>query len=99
MKLFRRKELREAYKYADEGGQALHITKPMEPWKSSPKTPKCFREAELWGHLIDYDLERLKQTAKEFGVKRIKVSRVGQRGQHIDLCGAPLVWALSVADE
>lgn len=97
MKLFLKRELLKAYKYAADGNQALHIMEPIEPFKSSPKTPKCFREASLWGHLIDYDFERLKKTAMRLGVRRIVVSRHNQTGQHIDLCGKPLERAIEEA--
>lgn len=59
----------------------------------------CFRKTnrQKWAHLCDDDMERLKALARRLGVKRIKVSKEGQRGQHIDLCGAPLRKAIGEA--
>lgn len=45
-------------------------------------------------HLLDANESRLIKTAKRCGVRVIKVSRRGKRGQHIDLCGKPLEKAL-----
>lgn len=87
MKLFAERELLAAYEHAKTGGQALHLFSDPGLW---PGAPACFKKTREAGHLIDYDTPRLIRTAKSFGVRVINVSRRGQRGQHIDLCGRPL---------
>jgi hypothetical protein len=94
MKLFQEKEIFKAYTFASSGGQALHLFEFAGIW---PGSPVCFKCSRFAAHLIDYDITRLKLTASELGVKKIIVSRVGQRGQHIDLCGRPLQKALGLA--
>lgn len=95
MKIFEHKQLREAYAHADAGGQALHLWTP--PSAVRERAPLCFRQAKQWAHLIDYDLPRLKKTARRLGIRRIAVDRIGQRGQHVDLCGKPLAEAIAWA--
>lgn len=87
MKLFAERELLAAYEHAKKGGQALHL---FGSPGLSPGAPACFKRSNEAGHLFDYDRHRLIRTAKRFGVRIIKVSRLGRRGQHIDLCGRPL---------
>ena len=88
MKLFSHMDIHAAYEYSAAGGQALHVWNPGGGW---PGAPSCFaRNTKQWGHLMDRDIERLERTARSLGVRVIKSSRIGQRGQHIDLCGAPL---------
>ena len=48
---------------------------------------------------MDQDIDRLKKTAAELGVKKIVVSRIGGKGQHVDLCGRPLQKALLLANQ
>ena len=58
------------------------------------KIPACFHRARKWAHLMDLNRERLVETAIRLGVKKIVVANEGLRGQHIDLCGAPLEKAI-----
>lgn len=86
MKLFQERELLAAYEYARAGGQALHFFNAG----AYPNAPKCFKKHKEAAHLIDYDKYRLIRTARSFGVREIRVGRLGKQGQHIDLCGKPL---------
>ena len=97
MKLFKSKNLFEAMDYVKAGGQALHVWKPPE--NAYSEAPVCFKKTKLWGHLLDNNLARLTATARNLGVKVIKVSKQGQRGQHIDLCGKPLQKAIGEAEK
>lgn len=96
MKRFEHREVFEAIKYAEDGGQALHVWEPNG--YTEPNMPICFRRTnrKTWAHLIDYNKERLIKSAKSFGVRIIKVSKEGVRGQHIDLCGKPLLKAMEL---
>lgn len=87
MKLFQERELLAAYEHAKKGGQALHLFGSPGPY---PGAPACFKRSKEAGHLFDYDRHRLIRTAKRFGVRIIRIGRLGRQGQHIDLCGRPL---------
>lgn len=97
--IFDQRESKYAFKaamdHADAGGQALHIWEPTEQWKR--RAPLVFRQTTPWAHLIDRDKDRLIATARRYGVNVVKVGRAGERGQHIDLCGAPLRRAMTEA--
>jgi hypothetical protein len=82
MKLFEMREIREAQEYALQGNQALHV-------HTINQGHRMFKRYPVIGHLFDQDKERLVQTAKQLGVRVIKIGREGERGQHIDLCGKP----------
>jgi hypothetical protein len=99
MKVFKQKELKDAFAYADEEkGQALHVYTPTEAMKRKHNLPKCFKKNDdLWAHLMDNDTDRLIRTAKQLGVSIVKVEREGRQGQHVDLCGAPLIKAIAKA--
>ena len=101
VKLFLFKDILTAFEYVAQGGQALHVWNPPRVNGRSvypePKVPECFAQAATWGHLIDDDADRLIRTARRLGVRRIVVSRAGKRGQHIDLCRAPLRRAIAEA--
>lgn len=88
MRLFATRQIYEAFEFAEAGGQALHVWTPSEMWRG--RSPRPFRRAKEWAHLIDNDAERLERTAKALGVRVIVIGRHGRRGQHIDLCGKPL---------
>jgi hypothetical protein len=90
MKLFKERQLKEAYEHAKNGGQALHLFSDPGVYPGCPNYFKRSREA---AHLFDYNIGRLITTARRLGVRVIKVGRKGQRGQHIDLCGSPLIRA------
>lgn len=96
MKLFSEKELFEAYEYAEQGGQALHLF-----WSPGvyPGAPKVFKKHKIAGHLFDRDRERLINTARKLGVRVIKVSHEGTKKQHIDLCGKPLQKAVDKSEK
>jgi len=89
------KKITQCFDHVERGGQALHVYPAMP--KSFPNAPNCFKRAKLWAHLMDNNEERLIRTARELGVKVIKVSKRGERGQHIDLCGVPLERAMTRA--
>ena len=99
MKLFETMTIREAYAFAKEGGQALHLFDGKIWGNPSEPTPSCFRRTmkagKMWAHLFDQDKTRLIATAKRLGVRVIVVSREGNYAQHIDLCGRPLERALA----
>jgi monoamine oxidase len=88
MQLFTMRDLAAAYAYAEAGGQALHLMD--HSGGRYPGAPRCFQQTTEFGHLLDADHDRLVATARQLGVRVIRVSREGQRGQHIDLCGKPL---------
>lgn len=90
MKVFDSAHIREAMAHAAKGGQALHVWRGV--WAGTK--PRCFVDGRLWGHLLDNDEARLVTTARRLGVNKIKVSRRGKPGQHIDLCGMPLERAM-----
>jgi len=85
MKRFSRKHYREALALAAGGGQALLV----HAW-GGPSRFACFNGAAEIGKLFDQDRDRLMSTAQRLGVRRIKVDREGQPGQHVDLVGGPL---------
>jgi len=87
MKLFKERQLKEAYEYARTGGQSLHLFSDPGIY---PGAPKCFKRSRDAAHLFDYNIGRLIATARRLGVRVIKIGRKGRHGQHIDLCGKPL---------
>jgi len=95
MKLFEENQIFEAYKFAAAGGQALHLFSDPGVFPGAPAVFKKSREA---AHLLDQDRERLVDTAKNFGVRKIKVDHIGTKKQHIDLCGRPLRQAIKFAE-
>lgn len=95
MKRFEFEQLKEAYQYAADGGQALHIGGDAGAY---PHAPTCFKRAGAFAHLIDMDADRLEATARRLGVRKIVMGRRGSLGQHIDLCGAPLRRAVSLCE-
>ncbi|MGD1001057.1 MAG: hypothetical protein ABSA67_10215 [Candidatus Brocadiia bacterium] len=90
MKRFSSREILQGIEYAKSGGQALHVWKGCWP---NPK-PRCFKDGEPWGHLLDQDAGRLLLTALHLGVKMVKISNPGKQTQHVDLCGRPLERAM-----
>lgn len=88
--------LREAIEYSLHGSQALHVWQPTSDYK---EIPKCFKQYHIWAHLFDQDTQRLVETGKALGVKCIKIEHEGKAGQHIDLCGQPLLRALDLAEK
>ena len=95
MKLFEERQIFEAYEFAAEGGQALHLFSDPGVY---PGAPACFKKSRKAAHLFDRDKERLIDIAKSFGVRKIKVSHEGTKKQHIDLCGRPLRQAIKFAE-
>jgi hypothetical protein len=98
MKLFPRRQIREAMAHAGAGGQALHVMGGSFAYLR-PDTPSCFKGRSEIAHLFDQNRDRLIKTAKRFGVRVIKVERDGGEGQHIDLCGKPLERAQNLAKQ
>ena len=93
MKIFEEMDIFAAYEHAESGGQAVHLCTGAAAHSGAPK---CFKKTNVFAHLIDMNIERLKATARRLGVNVIKVGRIGRRGQHIDLCGGPLRKAIEL---
>lgn len=87
------KDLPLAMADAAAGGQALFT----HMWSAGSEAPACFQGTRLIGKLFDQDVDRLKQTALQLGIKRICVHRKGGPGQHVDLVGSPLKKAIQEA--
>lgn len=100
MKIFKTMEIDEALAHAAEGGQALHLHRIIVDRDAAPI---CFVRAvdrgEDIAHLFDLDEKRLKQTARELGVKVVVIDRPGTDRQHVDLCGRPLANAKKLAKQ
>jgi hypothetical protein len=97
MKHFRERELAGALAWSRGGGQSLH---EVGRWATvRPGCPQVFKRGTGIAHLFDQDLDRLVLTAKDFGVRVIKVERAGEEGQHIDLCGKPLAKAEAACEQ
>lgn len=93
LRMFEERQIKDAWTWAAKGNQALHRMR-AKPW---PHIPKCFRDAKWWGHLFDTNTERLIRTAKELGVKRVRIHQKGTPKQHVDLYGRPLEHAIKKA--
>ena len=93
MMRFDRDEVDAAIQYAAADGQALHVYPAL-----AMDAPACFKRSRTWGHLYDYNADRLKTTARKLGVRVIVVHHAGRRDQHIDLCGKPLERAIAECD-
>jgi hypothetical protein len=82
--------IKAAIEYSGQGGQALYLHRVL-----SPSDPNSFFSEVANGYCIatvfDRDLDRLKFTARFCGVPFAIVHREGTAGQHIKLCGIPLV--------
>jgi hypothetical protein len=99
MRVFERRQLREAIAHAAAGNQALHLHDVIV---DPSKAPRCFvnavRRGENIAHLFDRDRDRLVRTVRQLGVRMIVVERKGTDGQHVDLCGLPLKKALGMCE-
>lgn len=96
MRHFGQREVREALQHAASGGQALHVWDPGPSAAARwPKAPAIFLKHRPWAHLFDQNSSRLVETARRLGVRRVVIDRRGGRGQHVDLCGAPLERAIA----
>lgn len=100
LKHFPALDLDEALAHAAGGGQSLHT----HTFIGNPATaPRCFvravRRGEKIAHLFDQDIDRLRKTARQCGVKIIVVEHAGTDRQHIDLCGKPLVRAMELCGD
>lgn len=89
MRLFEQRQIRDAYAHAMNGGQSLHLMDGRFAYLRAD-TPSCFKGRRQLAHLFDQDRERLERTARQLGVRVIRVERPGTHQQHIDLCGRPL---------
>jgi hypothetical protein len=87
--------IRKAITYSLQGGQALHVWQPQDDYAA----PSCFKRYKVWAHLFDQDTIRLTKIAKDLGVNTIVIEHEGKAGQHIDLCGTPLLNALDLAEK
>ena|ERR1035437_9271718 len=96
MRTFAQRELYEAWAFAAQGGQAVHLMDGGVAYLQK-RTPNCFKGRAYIAHLFDQDRGRLIATAKRLGVNVILVERQGTSKQHIDLCGRPLERALAEA--
>jgi hypothetical protein len=97
VKVFQQRDIKEAQLYALAGHQAVHLMSGSFAYIRKD-TPNCFKNQKTIAHLFDQDETRLIATAKKLGVRVIKIERKGQPGQHIDLCGKPLLRALEQAE-
>lgn len=96
LRIFAEREIREAYAYAAQGGQALHLMGGRYAYLRDD-TPACFKGRGELAHLFDQDRKRLEASARRLGVRVIRVERPGTPQQHIDLCGKPLERAKELA--
>ncbi len=95
MKVFEERQIFEAYKFAAGGGQALHLFSDPGVY---PGAPACFKKSREAAHLFDQNTKRLIATARQLGVRVIKIGRIGMSKQHVDLCGRPLRQAIKFAE-
>lgn len=91
LKRFEMREQRAAIACSQSGGQALHI-------HTLTQGHKLFKKYSQIAHLFDMDKDRLLATARRLGVRKIKIGREGELGQHIDLCGKPFERACAEAE-
>jgi len=96
MRVFDQREIRAAYAHSIAGGQALHLMDGRFAYLCRD-TPSCFKGRRQLAHLFDQDRERLERTARQLGVRVIRVEHPGTHRQHIDLCGQPLERARALA--
>jgi hypothetical protein len=89
----KREQLWQALADAKQGKQALFLHR----WIGGPHVPPPFQGSKLIGKLFDMDKKRLVETARHLGIRVIKIDRLNQVGQHIDLVGRPLEMALQLA--
>jgi len=92
MKVFQMREMREAIRFACEGGQAIHLHNINHGHPLFARYPQI-------AHLFDQNKSRLISTARKLGVRVIKVEYDGKEAQHIDLCGKPLERALCATEQ
>lgn len=97
MKRFETRQLDEAVNCAAEGGQALHVCRSSQ--FVTRDAPRCFQHSVLFAHLLDQDKARLETTARELGVRVVKMERINSPHQHVDLCGQPLHRAMAQCEE
>lgn len=83
MRHFAMMEIHDAIKYAQAGGQALHL-------HTINASRPLFKRYPVIAHLFDKDRDRLTATVKRLGVRVVRVERPDTDRQHVDLCGRPL---------
>lgn len=79
---------------AAAGGQALAVY----PWHGQAG-PRCFRRAAEIGKLYDQDAQRLADTARGLGVRRVVIEHLFSVHQHVSLCGRPLHRAIEAVEK
>ena len=79
---FRHPDLKAAYSHVASGGQALFVRRVLHHGRPV-------------GWLIDNDTDRLYLTARNLGVRSVRILRQGRVGQCVDLQGAPFEKALA----
>ena len=94
--MFEEKEIWKAYEFAAAGGQALHLFNDSGVY---PGAPACFKKSREAAHLFDINTKRLIVTARQLGVRVIKIGRIGMPKQHVDLCGRPLKRAIEICEK
>lgn len=87
MKKFEMRDIKSAKDCSLQGFQALHV-------HTLNNGHPLFKRYSQIAHLFDLNTARLIKTAKELGVRIIKVEHEGETSQHIDLCGKPFERAL-----
>lgn len=96
MKLFEERAIRDAWDYAQQGGQALHLFSSPGIYPGAPAVFKRYKQA---GHLFDFDRRRLVYTVRKLGVRCVVVSCSRTYKQHVDLCGKPLEKAKGLCEK
>lgn len=82
MTLFQQSELKAAFRFAEQGGQALLM---LPSHADDPQR----------GRLIDHDYERLFETVRRLGLKAVIADRIGEVGQSVEIRGRQLDRALA----
>lgn len=92
MKRFEQNEIREAVRFAQDGGQAFHVH------RINMVGHRLFRRYPEIAHLFDQNLFRLALTARKLGVRVVVVEKQGTPRQHVDLCGKPFERAKALCE-
>lgn len=74
MTLYATGQVTDAYRNAQQGGQSLYLCRKRD---GDPQT----------GWLIDHQIERLMSTARQLGIRKVRVHRPNSIGQFVVLTG------------